>query len=182
MNHHPHLKPLAAVILKKQGSYVMPGWAEGAKPTPRKGFKTCKDCPEMVVLPAGTFTMGTAEDGVGRETDEGPRHPVSFAKPVAMSRYQVTAGEWDSYVRQSGVKIAKGDERPGRECVASKPRYPQGPRQPAVCMDFEDVQNYVAWLSKKTGHHYQMVSEAQREYAARAGSPGPGRCTGRPCR
>jgi formylglycine-generating enzyme required for sulfatase activity len=173
MNHHPHLKPLAAVILTTLCSALLPGLAQAATPTPGKVFKDCKDCPEMVVLPAGTFTMGTPEDEVGREPDEGPMHPVTFAKPFAMSRFQVTAGEWDSYVRQSGVKIANGDERPGRECVASKPRYPQGPRQPAVCMDFEDVQNYVAWLSKKTGHHYQMVSEAQREYAARAGSTGP---------
>jgi formylglycine-generating enzyme required for sulfatase activity len=136
-------------------------------------FKDCKDCPEMVVLPAGTFTMGTPEDEVGREPDEGPMHEVTFAKPFAMSRFQITAGEWDSYIRQTGVKIADGDTRPGRECIASKPRYPQGPRQPAVCMDMDDIKNYVAWLSKKTGQQYHMVSEAQREYAARAGTTGP---------
>ena len=127
----------------------------------------------MVVLPAGTFTMGTPEDEVGREPDEGPMHAVTFAKPFAMSRFHITAGEWDSYVRQTGVKIANGDDRPGRECIASKPRYPQGPRQPAVCMDMDDIKQYVSWLSKKTGHTYQMVSEAQREYAARAGTTGP---------
>ena len=127
----------------------------------------------MVVLPAGTFTMGTPADEVGREPDEGPLHDVTFAKPFAMSRFQITAGEWDSYVRQTGVKIADGDTRPGRECIASKPRYPQGPRQPAVCMDMDDIKHYVAWLSKKTGQQYHMVSESQREYAARAGSTGP---------
>lgn len=127
----------------------------------------------MVVLPAGTFTMGTPEDEVGREPDEGPMHEVTFAKPFAMSRFHITAGEWDSYVRQTGVKIADGDTRPGRECIASKPRYPQGPRQPAVCMDMDDIKRYVAWLSKKTGQQYHMVSESQREYAARAGSTGP---------
>ena len=117
--------------------------------------------------------MGTPEDEVGREPDEGPMHDVTFAKPFAMSRFQITAGEWDSYVRQTGVKIADGDTRPGRECIASKPRYPQGPRQPAVCMDMDDIKSYVAWLSKKTGQQYHMVSESQREYAARAGSTGP---------
>ena len=127
----------------------------------------------MVVLPAGTFTMGTPDDEVGREPDEGPMHAVTFAKPFAMSRFQITAGEWDSYIRQTGVKIADGDTRPGRECIASKPRYPQSPRQPAVCMDMDDIKHYVAWLSKKTGQPYHMVSEAQREYAARAGSSGP---------
>ena len=167
------LKPLTTLALTALCSALLPGVAQAATPQPGKVFKDCKDCPEMVVLPAGTFTMGTPEDEVGREPDEGPMHDVTFAKPFAMSRFHITAGEWDSYVRQTGVKIANGDTRPGRECIASKPRDPQGPRQPAVCMDMDDIKAYVAWLSKKTGQHYQMVSEAQREYAARAGSTGP---------
>lgn len=167
------LKPLTALALTALCGALLPGLAQAAAPQPGKVFKDCKDCPEMVVLPAGTFTMGTPEDEVGREPDEGPMHEVTFAKPFAMSRFHVTAGEWDSYVRQTGVKIANGDDRPGRECIAGKPRYPQGPRQPAVCMDMDDIKNYVAWLSKKTGQQYHMVSEAQREYAARAGTSGP---------
>ncbi len=167
------LKPLTALALTALCGALLPGLAQAAAPQPGKVFKDCKDCPEMVVLPAGTFTMGTPDDEVGREPDEGPMHEVTFAKPFAMSRFHVTAGEWDSYVRQTGVKIANGDDRPGRECIASKPRYPQGPRQPAVCMDMDDIKQYVSWLSKKTGHTYQMVSEAQREYAARAGTTGP---------
>lgn len=166
-------KPLTALALTAVCGACLPSLAHAAAPAAGKVFKDCKDCPEMVVLPAGTFTMGTPEDEVGREPDEGPMHEVTFAKPFAMSRFQITAGEWDSYVRQTGVKIADGDTRPGRECIASKPHYPQGPRQPAVCMDMDDIKNYVAWLSKKTGQQYHMVSEAQREYAARAGSTGP---------
>ncbi|MFD2644989.1 formylglycine-generating enzyme family protein [Pseudomonas japonica] len=148
--------------------------ATAAEQKPGTVFRDCKSaCPEMVVLPAGTFTMGTPDDELGRQADEGPLHPVTFAKPFAISRFQVTAGEWDAYVRESAVKIADGDTRPGRECKASKPRYKQGPKQPAVCMSWYDAQAYAAWLSKKTGKHYRMVSEAQREYAARAGSSGP---------
>ena len=165
--------PLTALALTALCAALLPNLAEAATPQPGKVFKDCKDCPEMVVLPAGTFTMGTPDDEVGREPDEGPMHAVTFAKPFAMSRFQITAGEWDSYIRQTGVKIADGDTRPGRECIASKPRYPQSPRQPAVCMDMDDIKHYVAWLSKKTGQPYHMVSEAQREYAARAGSTGP---------
>ena len=127
----------------------------------------------MVVLPAGSFTMGTPDDEVGRQPDEGPLHDVTFAKPFAISRYQVTAGELDAYLKATGVKLADGDTRPGRECIAGKPRYQQGPRQPAVCVDYNDVKNYAAWLSKKTGKHYRMLSEAEREYGARAGSAGP---------
>ena len=165
--------PLTTLALTALCAALLPNLAEAATPQPGKVFKDCKDCPEIVVLPAGTFTMGTPDDEVGREPDEGPMHAVTFAKPFAMSRFQITAGEWDSYIRQTGVKIADGDTRPGRECIASKPRYPQSPRQPAVCMDMDDIKHYVAWLSKKTGQPYHMVSEAQREYAARAGSSGP---------
>ncbi|WP_110973147.1 dihydropyoverdine dehydrogenase [Pseudomonas huaxiensis] len=148
--------------------------ALAADATPGAVLRDCKAaCPDMVVLPAGSYMMGTPDDEVGRQPDESPLHQVTFAKPFAISRYQVTAGEWDAYVRESGAKIADGDTRPGRECKASKPRYKQGPKQPAVCMSYHDVENYVAWLSKKTGKHYRMVSEAEREYAARAGSTGP---------
>ena len=59
-------------------------------------FQDCKDCPQMVVLPAGSFMMGTPDDEVGREPDEGPMHSVTFSKPLAISRFQVTAGEFDA--------------------------------------------------------------------------------------
>jgi formylglycine-generating enzyme required for sulfatase activity len=90
-----------------------------------------------------------------------------------MSRYQITAGEWAQYMKETGVTLPDGDTRPGRACTNGKPSYPQGLRQPAVCMNFVEVTAYVAWLSRKTGQHYHIVSEAQREYAARAGSTGP---------
>ncbi|MFK3645758.1 dihydropyoverdine dehydrogenase [Pseudomonas protegens] len=141
-------------------------------PKPGSVFKDCKNCPEMVVLPAGSFVMGTPEDEVGREPDEGPQHTVTFKNAFAMSRFHVTAAELDAYIRETGTVIKDGDDRPGRLCQASKPRYEQGPRQPAVCVDYDDVQAYTQWLSKKTGKHYRMVSEAEREYAARAGSTG----------
>ena len=143
-------------------------------PAPGTVFRDCTGaCPEMVVLPAGSFMMGPPDDEQGRQDDEGPMHKVTFAKPFAMSRFQVTAEEWDTYIKQSGAVIHDGDVRPGRKCTASKPTYKQGPRQPAVCMTYFDVQDYVQWLSKKTGKTYRMVSEAEREYAARAGSTGP---------
>ncbi|WP_017706962.1 formylglycine-generating enzyme family protein, partial [Pseudomonas syringae] len=141
-------------------------------PVPGKTFKDCKDCPEMVVLPVGTFTMGAPEEEMGRQPDEGPLHDVTFAKPFAISQFQVLAGEWDAYIKSSGYKMPDGDTRPGRECKAGKPRYPLTARQPAVCMDWNEAKAYVEWLSKKTGKSYHMVSEAQHEYAARGGSKG----------
>ncbi|MCG8296368.1 MULTISPECIES: formylglycine-generating enzyme family protein [Pseudomonas] len=152
----------------------LPALAADTTTPPGTVFRDCAGvCPEMVVLPAGSFMMGTPDDEPGRQDDEGPLHQVTFAKPFAMSRFQVTAGEWDTYLKQSGAKVVDGDVRPGRHCTASKPMYKQGPRQPAVCMTYFDVQDYVEWLSKKTGKTYRMVSESEREYAARAGSTGP---------
>ncbi|WP_193551486.1 formylglycine-generating enzyme family protein [Pseudomonas ovata] len=148
------------------------GVAAEEKP-PGTVFKDCKDCPEMVVLPAGSYVMGAPDDEVGRQPDEGPQHTVTFARPFAISRFQVTAGELDAWIKASGVVIKSGDKRPGRWCEASKPSYQQAPRQPAVCIDFEEVQGYAQWLAQQTGKPYRMVSEAEREYAARAGSTGP---------
>ena len=168
------LQRLGALMLLALLGSAIPSLAQAyTAPLPGKVFKDCRNCPEMVVLPAGTFTMGTPEDEVGREPDEGPMHEVTFDKPFAMSRYQITAGEWDQYLKETGITLPDGDTRPGRECINSKPRYPQSPRQPAVCMNFAEVSAYVAWLSMKTGQHYHIVSEAQREYAARAGATGP---------
>lgn len=136
-------------------------------------FKDCPACPEMVVLPAGSFVMGAPDDEVGRQPDEGPLHKVTFDTPFAVSRFHITVEEWAAYARDAGVVLKDGDTRPGRECVAGKPRYPQTPRHPAVCVDFDDAKSYIEWLSRRTGKPYGMLSEAQWEYAARAGSSGP---------
>ncbi|MFB3803236.1 formylglycine-generating enzyme family protein [Pseudomonas sp. K1(2024)] len=169
-------RPLSALPLAL-GLVLMTGLsasALAASPAqPGKVFKDCKDCPEMVVLPAGTFTMGTPDDELGRQPDEGPLHEVTFKKAFAVSRFQVQNGEWKAYLRSSGYQVPNGDTRPGRECIAGKPRYPQGDKQPAVCLNFHEAEAYAAWLSKKTGHVYKVQSEAQREYAVRGGSSGP---------
>lgn len=163
------LKPLALVATLFAAA---PAFAAEAN-KPGSLFKDCKDCPEMVVLPAGSFTMGTPDDEVGRQPDEGPLHTVTFARPFAISRFQVLARELQAWQREARVTLPDGDDRPGRLCSNGKPSYPQGPDQPAVCISYDEVKAYVAWLSKKTGKHYRMLSEAEREYAARAGSEGP---------
>lgn len=169
------LRPLSLLGLL---GCLLAGPARGAHDhKPGEVFQDCKDCPQMVVLPAGSFQMGTPDDEVGRQPDEGPLHLVTFDKPFAISRFHVTAGEWQAYLKQTGTVIADGDDRPGRRCTNSVPSYKLDPktadRHPAVCMSYKDVEAYVAWLSKKTGHTYRMISEAEREYAARAGSTGP---------
>ncbi|AIL61094.1 formylglycine-generating enzyme family protein [Pseudomonas alkylphenolica] len=148
--------------------------AHGAAPTtPGTVFQDCKDCPQMVVVPAGQFVMGAPEDELGREADEGPQHPVTFARPFAVGRYAVTAGQWSAYSKATGATPPDGDTRPGRACKAGKPTYTMGPEQPQVCINYQDMQGYLSWLSKKTGATYRLLSEAEWEYAARAGSSGP---------
>mgnify|MGYP003526582997 FL=1 len=175
------VKSLSALMLTALAACLLPTAAQAATaPAPGKVFKDCKDCPEMVVLPTGTFTMGTPEDEVGREPDEGPMHPVTFAKPLAISRFQVLKGEWFAYLKDSGYVMPDGDPRPGRACKAgipdyagSDPRKQYTDKHPAVCMNFAEANAYVAWLSNKTGKHYRLVSEPLREHAARGGTSGP---------
>lgn len=146
-----------------------------AEDTPRPGtlFKDCNVCPEMVVLPAGSYLMGAPEDEIGYQPDESPQREVTFEAPFAIGIHPVTAAEWDVFIQETGTPRRSGDTRPGRACTDGKPTYSYGPRQPAVCMTFQDVEVYVEWLAKKTGKPYRLPSEAEWEYAARAGSTGP---------
>jgi len=171
----PSTRPLKTLAALATALCLLPGLAAAATTAqqPGKVFKDCKDCPEMVVLPAGTFTMGTPDDEIGHEPDESPQHPVTFAKPFAISRFQVLAGEFKAYQSETGARLNDFDVRPGRRCTNGKPSYPQQSQQPAVCMNLAEAQAYIAWLSNKTGKQYRLVSEAVREYAARGGNPGP---------
>jgi len=136
-------------------------------------FKDCDICPEMVVLSVGSFIMGTSKDELGHQPDEGPQHTVTFNRPFAIGVYTVTVEEWEAYVQEIGAPRRSGDTRPGRACTEGKPSYPYGSRQPAVCLTYHDAENYVKWLAEKTGKSYRLPSEAEWEYAARAGSEGP---------
>lgn len=176
-------KPLPEGVRKKAVFHILAAMlvfsvsagVNAAKDTPRLGtlFKDCNVCPEMVVLPAGSYLMGTSEDEVGHQPDEGPQREVTFKEPFAIGIHPVTAAEWDVFIQETGTPRRSGDTRPGRACTDGKPTYSYGPRQPAVCMTFQDVEAYVKWLAKKTGKPYRLPSEAEWEYAARAGSTGP---------
>jgi formylglycine-generating enzyme required for sulfatase activity len=145
------------------------------------GFKDCPDCPEMAIVPAGNFAMGSP-DGVtpvtgldgrsepgaiapkeeARDGDEGPRHRVKFEKPFALGRFAVTFAEWDACVAAKDCGEYKPDDR----------GWGRGDR-PVINVSWDDAKAYVAWLSKKTGKSYRLLTEAEREYAARAGTASP---------
>jgi formylglycine-generating enzyme required for sulfatase activity/class 3 adenylate cyclase len=116
-------------------------------------------CPEMVVMPPGTFVMGSPEDEKGRSDDEGPQHEITIAHDFAVSRFVLTFDHWDACVRDGGCALpGAGASSWGRE------------KQPAINVSWDDAQQYVSWLSALTGQPYRLLSEAEWEYVARAGT------------
>ncbi len=125
---------------------------------PGQKFKECTDCPEMVVVPAGHFTMGSPEDELGHYDEEGPQHKVTIAKPFAVAKFEATFDEWDTCFELGGCKTKPVDQGWGRG------------QRPVINVSWNDAQEYVAWLSKLTGKPYRLLTESEWEYAARAGT------------
>jgi formylglycine-generating enzyme required for sulfatase activity len=112
----------------------------------------------MVVLPAGRFVMGSPPWEPGRDGDEGPQREVLVHAPFAIGRHEVTFEEWDACVADGGCPQQPGDAGWGRG------------RRPVVNVDWQDAHHYTAWLSRRSGRAYRLPTEAEWEYAARAGS------------
>lgn len=146
----------------------------------------------MVVIPAGKFTMGSSAEekswavshggSAGAVADEAPQHEVSVPS-FALGKYDVTRGEYAAFVRETGypagggcgVGIGEYSKRPGMSW--QNPGFKQSDRDPVVCVSWTDAQAYVSWLNRKAGHMsaageglYRLPSEAEWEYAARAGT------------
>jgi formylglycine-generating enzyme required for sulfatase activity len=131
--------------------------ALAADAAPGSVFRDCAACPEMVVIPAGSFAMGSPEEEKGRDEDEGPVHTVTLLKPFALGRFEVTWDEWAACVKDHACEDA-ADEGWGRG------------RRPAINMSHPQAEAYVKWLARTTGKPYRLPSESEWEYAARAGS------------
>ncbi|MDO8413394.1 MAG: SUMF1/EgtB/PvdO family nonheme iron enzyme, partial [Gallionellaceae bacterium] len=127
----------------------------------------------MVVIRSGSFAMGSPDSEVGRGKDEGPVHTVAIAT-FALSETEITRGQFAKFVKQT--KYSTGDkcwtyeggkfgEHDGNW---SKPGYAQDNKHPVACINWDDAQAYVNWLSRKTGKKYRLPTEAEWEYAARS--------------
>jgi formylglycine-generating enzyme required for sulfatase activity len=124
---------------------------------PKDIFKECATCPEMVVVPGGSFIMGSPTTEKGRYPNEGPQHKVTIARPFAVSKYDVTFADWDACVSVGACPKA-ADSGYGRDT------------KPVINVGRDDAQIYVAWLSRMTGQPYRLLTEAEWEYTARAGT------------
>jgi formylglycine-generating enzyme required for sulfatase activity len=132
----------------------------------REFFRDCPTCPEMVVVPAGSFMMGEARGPQGG--GEGPVHRVSLPS-FAIGRYEVTRGEYARFVAATRRRDPHITGRITR-CIWRRPGFAQDDRHPVTCVNFVDAQAYVHWLSQRTGRSYRLPSESEWEYAARAGA------------
>ena len=129
---------------------------------PGARLRDCETCPQLVVVPLGSFMMGSPDSEWGRFNNESPQRRVTIAEPFAVSVYEVTFGEWDACVNEGGCNgyqpHGEGWGRGGR---------------PVINVSWDDARAYVKWLSQRTGKRYRLLSESEWEYVARAGTMEP---------
>jgi formylglycine-generating enzyme required for sulfatase activity len=143
-------------------------------------FKDCVNCPEMVVVPAGSFTMGSPADEPDPASGRESQVYVTIAKPFAVGRHAVTLGEFAAFVTATDhktdggcfVQTFSGWNQEGYKSWRWAGFW-QTDRHPVVCVNWHDAKAYVAWLSATTGKSYRLLSEAEREYVARASTSTP---------
>jgi formylglycine-generating enzyme required for sulfatase activity len=158
----------------------------GSGERPGSEFRDCPDCPAMVVIPGGSFSMGSPPsetDGRGWPANTGgnerPIHEVTFAAPFALGKFEVTRGQFAAFVAQTGyestggcMKFVRGGMGVAIEPDNSwrNPGFEQRDDEPVLCASWLDAQAYIAWLARTTGKPYRLPSEAEWEYTARAGT------------
>lgn len=164
--------------------------------TPLQKYRDCTDiaCPTFVALPSGNFQMGgTPVEQERLEIDdyraawESPRHEVAINKPFGIADTEVTRAQFEAFAKETGYQIPAGciefPPPPDSTTATSSmwnangtwtdPHIPQGPADPVVCVSRPDAESFARWLSKKTGATYRLPTEAEWEYAARAGTESP---------
>lgn len=178
--------PLAIVTAMGAGAILAPithyAEAQTQRAIPRldagRVFRDCANCPEMIVVPAGSFIMGSPTSESGRHENEGPQRVVVISQSFAVSKFEITKGQYAAFAKET-ARPALGNCWHWKT-VQSKwvnddpsinwkmPGFEQTDEHPAVCVSWEDSTAFAQWLSRKTGKHYRLLTEAEWEYAARA--------------
>lgn len=152
---------------------------DGAQP--RAVFKDCAECPEMVVLPAGEFMMGSPASEIGRQDIEGlPRHVV-IPRQFAIGKFKVTVDQFSRFVAETGMtasnlcRVIVGFDLNypvwgAAEASFRRPGFDTAGSHPVVCVSWYEAQEYATWLQRRTGRPYRLPTESEWEYAARAGT------------
>jgi formylglycine-generating enzyme required for sulfatase activity len=145
----------------------------------QREIRDCEACPTMVIVPSGIFTMGAEGGEEGRP--EGPLRKIVISKPLALGKTEVTQAQFADFVRDTGYAPDAGcsgwdkelqtiADRPTADFRTPSPGVVTEPDEPVVCVSWRDAQAYARWLSSATGQPYRLPTEAEWEYAARAGS------------
>lgn len=193
---------IAGVLAAVGVPHAVPQPANAQTTAPEAGsvFRDCSACPEMVVIPAGSFMMGSSPGEAARDIDEAPsssvptirklipmeqpQHEVTISLPFALGKYPVTKGEFAAFVQETGYTPAPGcilyslQYHVSPQADWKLPGFPQTERDPVVCVNWQDAKAYIRWINKKSGGSpdftiqgpYRLPSEAEWEYAARAGT------------
>lgn len=179
---------MSRALMHISGVLLLATSVPGASALARTGapgqiIRDCRDCPPMVVIPAGTFVMGTIGD-----SPEASEHPaerdlplITIARPFAIGQFELTRGEFAQFAAETDFvpkSACRTWDAAGSRFVdrsVSDWRNAGFPplaadAQPVTCVDWFDAHNFAVWLTKKTGHNYRLPSEAEWEYAAKAGS------------
>jgi len=167
-------------------SFVLFALPASADEQSQREFAECTDCPVMVAIPAGRFVMGSPKSEPGRFDAEGPQHIVSV-RAFALGKFDVTSREFQIFLQDSGYQPEPCNKITGMRWhspgngFAYPPEDVEPPKWPAVCLDWKDAGAYIAWLNARVrkehptmayreGGPYRLPSEAEWEYAARAGT------------
>ena len=148
---------------------------EPVTPSYTPPINTCTDCPEMVTIPAGSFIMGSSSTEKDNQADEKPTHKVQI-RPFLLGKYEVTRQQFSAFVTETGYSsvgcyIWENNQWALKNNLDwQNPSFNQGGNHPAVCVNKGDVDAYIRWLNQKTGNRYRLPTEAEWEYAARAGT------------